>query len=118
PTSYVFLDAIPLTPNGKLHRQALPDPFQEAMDQRRAFVGPRTLAEEMVANIWREVLGIQQVSVEDSFFELGGHSLSATQVISRLRDTFAAELPIRSLFDNPTVASQATAIVKLCFEGR
>jgi amino acid adenylation domain-containing protein len=117
PTSYVFLDAIPLTPNGKLHRQALPDPFQEAMDQRRVFVGPRTLAEEMVANIWREVLGIQQVSVEDSFFELGGHSLSATQVISRLRDTFAAELPIRSLFENPTVASLATAIVELCLEG-
>jgi amino acid adenylation domain-containing protein len=110
PSAFVLLEALPLTHNGKVDRQALPAPNPV---QRELFVAPRTAAEEIVAGIWKQVLGIEQVGVGDNFFELGGHSLMTTQVISRLRQVFQVELPIRSLFDSPTVEGLVNSIAKV-----
>ncbi|MBA3712217.1 MAG: amino acid adenylation domain-containing protein [Pyrinomonadaceae bacterium] len=110
PQTFVLLKALPLTRNGKVDRRALPDPEQEQAELRRDFVPPRTPTEEVLAGIWAEVLGLEQVSVHDNFFALGGHSLLVTQVISRARATFEVELPLRSIFESPTVAGLADSI--------
>jgi len=110
PSAFVFLEAFPLTPNGKIDRKALPAPTQSLLEAGHAYVAPRTPIEETVAGIWSEVLGVQQVGVYDNFFALGGHSLRAMQFINRVRSSFAVELPLRSLFGTPTVADLATAI--------
>jgi amino acid adenylation domain-containing protein len=106
PSAWVFLSALPLTPNGKVDRRALPAP--ERSDE--SYVAPRTPAEERLAAVFAQVLGIERVGVEDDFFELGGHSLRATQVLSRLRSGLGVELPQRALFDHPTVSALARAI--------
>jgi len=108
PSLFVFLTELPLTPNRKVDRQSLPDPVQR--DARETFVAPRTPAEAAVAAIWREFFRTDQVGIDDNFFELGGHSLQATQVVSRLRDLFRVELPLRRLFERPTVAGLARCI--------
>ncbi|KYC36320.1 hypothetical protein WA1_42115 [Scytonema hofmannii PCC 7110] len=109
PSAFVFLHTLPLTPNGKIDRRALPTPdFQHELQQ--SFVAPRTPIEEMLASIWADVLRIELVGVHHNFFEMGGHSLLATQVISRVRDTMYVELPLRSLFESPTVASLAERV--------
>jgi amino acid adenylation domain-containing protein len=110
PAVFVMVEALPLTPNGKVDRRALPPPEQLRPDVEQAFVAPRTPTEEVVAGLWAQVLGIEQVGVEDNFFELGGHSLLATQVLSRLRNAFHIELPLRALFEAPTVAGLAQRI--------
>ncbi len=107
PAAIILLPRLPLTPNGKIDRQALPEP--ELLEARK-FVAPRTPTEEVVCNIWAEVLRAEKVSTEDSFFDLGGHSLLATQVISRIRRTLNVELPLRALFETPTVAAIAEQI--------
>jgi acyl-coenzyme A synthetase/AMP-(fatty) acid ligase/acyl carrier protein len=107
PSTFVKLTALPLTPNGKVNRQALPAPDRIAPEQARTFVAPRNPTEEALAEIWAGILGLAQVGALDNFFELGGHSLLATQVISRLRDIFRVNLPVRSLFESPTIATLA-----------
>ncbi|MBD1924293.1 amino acid adenylation domain-containing protein [Microcoleus sp. FACHB-831] len=104
PSAFVLLEALPLTPNGKIDRRALPAPENNNLELDNNFIAPRTEVEEIIANIWTEVLGVRQVGIHDNFFELGGHSLLATQVISHLRATFEVELPLRCLFESPTVA--------------
>ena len=104
PNLYVQLDGLVLTPNGKIDRRALPAPDMSRPILENSFVAPRTPLEEKVAAIWAELLHIERVGIHDNFFELGGHSLKATQVVSRIRDTFQIELPLRSLFEQPTVA--------------
>jgi acyl carrier protein len=104
PSAFVLLDAVPLTPNGKVDRRALPTPDQSRPDQSVTFVAPRSPIEQQLADIWGEVLRLEQVGIHDNFFEFGGHSLLATQVISRLRQAFGVELPVRTLFEAPTVA--------------
>jgi acyl carrier protein len=108
PSAFELLDAFPLTANGKLDTRALPA-FQPA---RRAVTAPRTELEEQIAAIWRDVLHVTDVGVEDNFFELGGHSLLATRVISRLRDTLAIDLPLRRVFEAPTLESLALAVIE------
>jgi acyl carrier protein len=110
PAAFVLLDALPLTPNGKVDRQALPAHGQLQHDLEKVFVAPRTPLEEMVAGVWAEVLGRERIGIHDNFFALGGHSLLAAQVIYRLREAFLVELPLRSLFEAPTVAGLAEVV--------
>jgi len=110
PAAIVLLDALPLTRNGKIDRTALPDPART--DEATDFVPPSGPIEETVARIWGNLLGLERVGANDSFFELGGHSLLATQVASRLRDAFGVDLPIRTIFEAPTVAGCAKAIAE------
>lgn len=110
PSALRVLDKLPLTPNGKINRRALPAPNWSQRHPEQTYIAPRTTIEEVIAGIWTQVLGVQQVGVQDNFFDLGGHSLSATQVMSRVRKVFQVELPLRTLFESPTVASLADSI--------
>jgi acyl carrier protein len=108
PSFFVQLDEFPLTSNGKIDRRTLPTPEQSWSE--RKYVGPRTPLEEQLAQIWAEVLGLERAGVLDNFFDLGGHSLKATQIISRTQRALGVVLPLRSLFEHPTVADLAHAI--------
>ena len=110
PLAFVTLEALPLTPNGKVDRNSLPAPARVRALEQNAFVAPRTPVEEVLAGLWAELLGIERVGIHDNFFELGGHSLVATQLISRIRNSLRVELPLRALFEQPTVAGLATMI--------
>ncbi|MEZ6088046.1 MAG: amino acid adenylation domain-containing protein [Pirellulaceae bacterium] len=107
PRSYVSLDQFPLTPNGKVNRRLLPTPSAMRPELSRQFVPPDNEIEEMLAAIWRQVVSLDRVGRYDNFFELGGHSLLATQVVSRIRDQFGIELPLRALFENPSISTLA-----------
>jgi acyl carrier protein len=110
PTAFVFLEALPLTPNGKVDRAALPAPDAAMGAQDGAFVAPRTPLEQRVARIVAGLLDLEQIGVDDNFFLLGGHSLLGTQVIARVADTFGVDLPLRTLFEAPTVAELSVEI--------
>lgn len=110
PAVFVLLAAWPLLSNGKIDRRALPVPDRARPEFEETFVAPRTPTEEMLAGIWAQVLGIERIGIHDNFFSLGGHSLLATQVVSRMRNAFQVEIPLRRLFELPTVAGQAGSI--------
>jgi amino acid adenylation domain-containing protein/FkbM family methyltransferase len=110
PSIVMQLEKLPLTPQGKVDRRALPAPDSLRRDLEKVYCAPRTPTEERLAAIWMEVLRVERVGVQDNFFELGGHSLLATQVVSRMRESFATELPLRRLFEHPTVAGVAEII--------
>ncbi|HEX7241006.1 MAG TPA: amino acid adenylation domain-containing protein, partial [Longimicrobiaceae bacterium] len=110
PGAFVVMEGLPLTPNGKVDRRALPAPERGAGE---AYLAPRTPTEEVLAGMWAELLGTGRVGVEESFFELGGHSLLAMQVVSRARQAFGVEVPLRALFETPTVAALAGRIEAL-----
>ena len=112
PSAYVELDALPLSPNGKVDRKLLPAPDGARPELEQAFVAPRNEVEQTLANIWAEVLRLDQIGINDNFFDLGGHSLLATQVISRVQVAFNVELPLRAIFENPTVAGLGMALVQ------
>ena len=111
PSACVLLNRLPLTPNGKLDRKALPAPDQERGDL--VYAAPRTPLEEVLAAVWAEVIGIDQIGVRDNFFDLRGHSLLAVRVIARLEDIFPIELPLRLIFEAPTVEELARRIEAL-----
>jgi amino acid adenylation domain-containing protein len=113
PSAFIMLDALPLTPGGKVDRQALPLLEAARPQLDNIFVAPTTPLEIKLAKIWAEVLGIDRVGVQDDFFELGGHSLLATRVISRIRDAFQVELSLRCFFETPTVAALGDTIANL-----
>jgi amino acid adenylation domain-containing protein len=108
PSNFVILDKLPLNANGKVDRHALPAPEGVSYVTEETFIPPRTPEEEKVAEIWAEVLEIRPISVEANFFDLGGHSLLATRLISRIREAWGTDLPLRVLFDSPTVAALAS----------
>ena len=105
PAAFVFLDTLPLTPTGKVDRKALPAPDTSRPDLSVSFVTPRNAVEKVVAGIWVEVLNLERVGVHDSFFDLGGHSLLAMRVLSQMRDALKVDLPLRALFEKPTIAA-------------
>ena len=113
PSEFMFLEAFPLTPNGKVARAALPPPGQSRAKLEGTYVAPRTDVEKQLASIWAAVLRLETVGVNDNFFELGGHSLLATQFLSRIREHLKVELPLRKMFELPTVAGLAKAVVEL-----
>ncbi|MCP4549379.1 MAG: amino acid adenylation domain-containing protein [bacterium] len=110
PSAFVVLDTMPLTPNGKVDRRALPASEGIRPELAGEYVAPRTPAEEMLVDIWAQVLNFERVGVHDNFFEMGGHSLLATQIVSRVRETFQVELPLRVLFETPTIVELARSI--------
>jgi acyl-CoA synthetase (AMP-forming)/AMP-acid ligase II/acyl carrier protein len=118
PTALVLLDAFPLTPNGKIDRRTLPAP-ERLGARERTRVPPRTPVERTVAEVWAEVLGLsaESLSIEDDFFALGGNSLLATRTVARLRARYGVELPVRALFESPTLAALSDALVARELEG-
>jgi amino acid adenylation domain-containing protein len=107
PVDFVLLASLPITPNGKVDRRALPAPDSVRQETEDSFEPPRTLTEKILAEIWCDLLGFKQVGIHHNFFELGGHSLLATQVISRLRESLKVDLALRVLFEAPTIAELA-----------
>jgi len=110
PSIFVCLQALPLTPNGKVDRNALPAPEMDPERPRHVVEAPLTPLHRQLVDIWRDVLHVQQIGINDNFFDLGGHSLLAFQIISRLRESFSVELPLSSLFETPTVAALAEGL--------
>src|SRR6266508_4502962 len=104
PGVYVRLERLPLTANGKVDKKALPQPDEAGRELDESYQEPRTEVEEVMAGIWRQVLGVERVGTEDNFFELGGHSLLATRVVSRIREVFKVELPLRTIFEEERLA--------------
>jgi acyl carrier protein len=110
PSAFVFLDAWPLTANGKVDRNELPTPDLADFPSSEKFVAPRNPLETTVAKTWSSMLGRARLGIHDNFFECGGHSLLAAQAVSRLKESFNIQLSIRSLFEKPTVAEFAKEI--------
>jgi amino acid adenylation domain-containing protein len=110
PASFVMLDQLPLTPNGKLDRRALPAPVQTRNETGNELPESRSAVEEILAETWAVALGVEHVSLHDNFFELGGHSLTAIQVMARVADLLHVQLPVRALFESPTVSALAKAV--------
>ena len=113
PSAFVLLDAIPLTSSGKADRQALPLPEAAPISRARTFTAPESAVEATLARIWAEVLGVDRVGVDENFFELGGHSLLATQIVTRVRHELRVELPMRHLFEAPTIASLGAIVQEI-----
>nr|WP_272819430.1 non-ribosomal peptide synthetase [Scytonema hofmannii] len=110
PSAIVILESLPLTPNGKIDYRALPIP-ESTTGIENTFIAPRTPVEAKLAQIWAQVLKVELVGIDDNFFEIGGHSLLATQVMSRLQEAFGTPLPLRCLFESPTIAQLSEAIL-------
>jgi amino acid adenylation domain-containing protein/non-ribosomal peptide synthase protein (TIGR01720 family) len=117
PSAFVMLAALPITAHGKIDRHALPQPDAPWTDPSDAFAAPRSPIEELLAGIWSDVLQLEHVGVHDNFFSLGGHSLLATQIISRIYDVFQVALPLRDLFEMPTIARLAEQIARVQYSG-
>src|SRR5215213_6974498 len=110
PSAFILLNELPLDPNGKIDRRALPAPERAQPELEEGFVSPRTPTEELLAGVWAELLGMEQVGIHENFFDLGGHSLLVTQVVSRIRNLFQTEISFRVFFQNATIATLAAEI--------
>ena len=110
PGAFVILDSLPHTPNGKIDRKALPAATDSRSSAGAEHVPPGTMTEQMLAEIWADVLGIENIGANDNFFELGGHSLLITKVLARIREAIDLDLPMRVMFEAPTISSLGKAI--------
>ena len=117
PSAFVIVDFLPLTPNGKIDRNALPPFDRDTVIRDPIYVAPGNAREKAIADIWAEILGVKRIGVHDNFFDLGGHSLKATQVVSRLRKVFQSEIPLRHMFEFPTIAKLAAVIDSKAIDG-
>jgi acyl carrier protein len=113
PSGFVLLNGFPRTSSGKVDRSALPAPDRQSPEAPSTYVTPRSAMERLLAGIWTEVLDIERMGAHDDFFALGGHSLLATRVIARLETALGVELPVRLLFEAPTIAGLARRIVAM-----
>jgi acyl carrier protein len=116
PSVLVELEAMPLTPNGKIDRKALPEVDGERPQSRAEYVAPETETEEVLEEIWRRVLRVEGVGVLDNFFDLGVDSLLATQLVAQVNSSFQIELPLRASFDNPTIRAMAQLVERALIE--
>jgi amino acid adenylation domain-containing protein len=116
PAAFIMLEAFPLSANGKIDRRALPAPDPEVVAANDTYVAPGTPLEEVLVGIWEEVLGRRRIGVFDNFFEAGGHSLLATRIVARVNNRLGIELPVRSIFETPTVAELAVTIEEMILE--
>lgn len=112
PASFIPLDSLPLTPNGKINRQLLPAPNRSRPELETPMVAPRSEVEKQLAQIWTEILALDEVGICDNFLALGGDSLSASRVVSAVMQHFQVEIPLRALFQSPTIAEMAGVIVE------
>jgi hypothetical protein len=117
PSALVFLDALPLSPNGKVDRKALPAYKPETPETETTFVAPANEIERLIADVWREVLGLERVGVRDRFFDLGGNSIQIVRVHARLRDVLGRDVPLIELFNQPTIRSLADSLARFAPEG-
>jgi acyl carrier protein len=115
PSAFMFLPMLPLSPNGKVDRRALPAPSGAGLQREQTYVAPRNPTEELVAQIWAETLHIPQIGIHENFFKLGGHSLLVMRVLARLKETFQIEMPLQRFFERPTIASLCEAIEEMVF---
>ncbi|MDJ0702182.1 MAG: amino acid adenylation domain-containing protein [Leptolyngbyaceae cyanobacterium MO_188.B28] len=116
PSNFVTIESLPLTPNGKVDYRALPNPLQIKSESEQSYVPPRTKLEKSLVDIWREILGVDQVGIYDNFFELGGDSLKGAVFINRLQERLNRSVSVVALFDDPTVSGLATYLEKNCNE--
>lgn len=116
PSAWMVMNELPKTLSGKVNRRALPDPARTSLQSEKEYVAPRTPVEQAVADVWSELLKVERVSIHDNFFFSGGHSLLGTQLLSRLGNAFSVELPLRCLFESPTVAGLALTITQRMIE--
>ncbi|MCX6048595.1 MAG: non-ribosomal peptide synthetase [Chloroflexi bacterium] len=112
PTSFIMLDQLPLTANGKLDRQRLPQPASERPALAKPYRAPRTAFEATLARLWSDILGVQPIGIDDNFLDLGGHSLAATRIVMRILSHFRVDLPLGALFEAPTIADMAIVITQ------
>jgi acyl carrier protein len=105
PSAFVTLDELPLTAHGKIDRAALPAPSASRLELERSHTPARNVVEEVLVNIWQQVLGVARIGIHDSFFDIGGHSLLAMQLVSRIREDFGIDLPLPAVFSSPTIAA-------------
>ena len=112
-TGFVILDSLPMTPNGKIDRQALPEPNFTNSQTEHKFVPPNNPTQEILANIWADILGLEQIGIEDNFFDLGGHSLLVIQVVLRSRQAFDVDIPLQALFESSTISSFSELVLEL-----
>jgi aryl carrier-like protein len=112
PSTFTTLGAFPLTPNGKVDRRRLPAPDERRAASRSAFLAPRDEIERAIAGVWRDVLRVDEVGVDDNFFDLGGHSLLLVQVQAKLRTALAREVAIVEMFQYPTIRAMATHLAR------
>jgi acyl carrier protein len=110
PSVFVKLDRLPMTVNGKVDKNNLPEPARDLLAEPQSFKPPETYTETVLAELWKTLLSQPRIGVNDDFFALGGHSLLATQLVSRIRQTFRIELPLRQLFETSTLRELSQAI--------
>ncbi len=112
PSAFVVLDELPLTPHGKLDRTALPVPGTARLELEKSYSAPRNSVDEVLANIWQQVLNVERIGIHENFFDQGGHSLLAMQVASRVREDLGIDLPIAAIFSTPTISSLADCLLQ------